>query len=280
LTILYCGQRELDLTQAHVMGVLNVTPDSFSDGGLFLSRDAALRQAEMMLRDGATLIDVGAESTRPGAMPVTEQQELDRLLPVVEAIASHLDVIISVDTSSARAMTEAARLGVGLINDVRALQQPGALSAAAATGLPICLMHMQGQPDHMQQAPHYDCVINEVKSFLAQRIQACAAAGICHERLLIDPGFGFGKTLQHNLQLLAQLAKLQSLELPLLIGLSRKSMLGAVLGGAGVGERLFAGLSAAVLSLERGARIIRSHDVKATADAIAMWQAQRHWSTA
>lgn len=262
------------------MGVLNVTPDSFSDGGLFLSRDTALRQAEAMLRDGASLIDIGAESTRPGASPVTEQEQLDRLLPVVEAIANQLDVIISVDTSSAHAMTEAARLGAGLINDVRALQQPGALAAAAATGLPICLMHMQGQPDHMQQAPHYDCVIDEVKSFLVQRIQACTAAGICHERLLIDPGFGFGKTLQHNLQLLAQLAELQSLELPLLIGVSRKSMLGAVLGGAGVSERLFAGLSAAVLSLERGARIIRSHDVKATADAIAMWQAQRRWSTA
>ena len=279
MTILYCGQRELDLTQAHVMGVLNVTPDSFSDGGLFLSRDAALRQAEAMLRDGAHLIDVGAESTRPGAAPVTEQEELDRLLPVVEAIASHLDIIISVDTSSARAMTEAAALGACLINDVRALRRPNALAAAAATGLPICLMHMQGQPDHMQQAPHYDSVVDEVKSFLAERIEACVAAGIRHERLLIDPGLGFGKTLEHNLQLLAQLAELQCLQLPLLIGLSRKSMLGAVLGGAGVNERLYAGLSAAVISLERGARIIRSHDVKATADAVAMWQAQRPWST-
>ncbi len=278
MTILYCGQRELDLTQAHVMGVLNVTPDSFSDGGLFLSRDAALRQAEAMLRDGAHLIDVGAESTRPGATPVTEQEELDRLLPVVEAIASHLDVIISIDTSSARAMTEAANLGAGLINDVRALQRPNALTAAVATGLPVCLMHMQGQPDHMQQAPHYDSVIDEVKSFLVERIEACVAAGIRHERLLIDPGFGFGKTLEHNLQLLAQLAELQCLQLPLLIGLSRKSMLGAVLGGAGVNERLYAGLSAAIIALERGARIIRSHDVKATADAIAMWQAQRPWS--
>ncbi len=278
MTILYCGQRELDLTQAHVMGVLNVTPDSFSDGGLFLSRDAALRQAEAMLSDGAHLIDVGAESTRPGATSVTEQEELDRLLPVVEAIASHLDVIISIDTSSARAMTEAANLGAGLINDVRALQRPNALTAAAATGLPVCLMHMQGQPDHMQQAPHYDSVIDEVKSFLVERIEACVAAGIRHERLLIDPGFGFGKTLEHNLQLLAQLAELQCLQLPLLIGLSRKSMLGAVLGGAGVNERLYAGLSAAIIALERGARIIRSHDVKATADAIAMWQAQRPWS--
>lgn len=260
------------------MGVLNVTPDSFSDGGLFLSRDAALRQAEAMLSDGAHLIDVGAESTRPGATSVTEQEELDRLLPVVEAIASHLDVIISIDTSSARAMTEAANLGAGLINDVRALQRPNALTAAAATGLPVCLMHMQGQPDHMQQAPHYDSVIDEVKSFLVERIEACVAAGIRHERLLIDPGFGFGKTLEHNLQLLAQLAELQCLQLPLLIGLSRKSMLGAVLGGAGVNERLYAGLSAAIIALERGARIIRSHDVKATADAIAMWQAQRPWS--
>jgi len=260
------------------MGVLNVTPDSFSDGGLFQSRDAALRQAEAMLLAGASLIDVGAESTRPGAAPVSEQQELDRLLPVVEAIATRLDVIISVDTSSAKAMTEAAKLGAGMINDVRALQQTNALTAAAATGLPVCVMHMQGQPDHMQQAPRYDSVIDEVRDFLAERIDACVAAGIKRECLLVDPGFGFGKTLDHNLQLLAQLSALQDLGLPLLIGLSRKSMLGAVLGGAGVNDRLYAGLSAAVLSLERGARIIRSHDVKATVDAITLWQAQRPWS--
>ncbi|MDP1539987.1 MAG: dihydropteroate synthase [Moraxellaceae bacterium] len=260
------------------MGVLNVTPDSFSDGGLFQTRDAALRQAEAMLLAGASLIDVGAESTRPGAAPVSEQQELDRLLPVVEAIATQLDVIISVDTSSAKAMTEAAKLGAGMINDVRALQQINALAAAAATGLPICLMHMQGQPNHMQQAPQYNSVIDQVSAFLAERINACVAAGIARERLLIDPGFGFGKTLDHNLQLLAQLSTLKDLGLPLLIGLSRKSMLGAVLGGAAVNERLYAGLSAAVLSLERGARIIRSHDVKATKDAITLWQAQRPWS--
>lgn len=278
MTILHCGQRELDLTQAHVMGVLNVTPDSFSDGGLFQSRDAALHQAEAMLLAGASLIDVGAESTRPGAAAVSEQEELDRLLPVVEAIAARLDVIISVDTSSAKAMIEAAKLGAGMINDVRALQQTNALVAAAATGLPVCLMHMQGQPDYMQQAPRYSSVIDEVRDFLVERISACLAVGINRECLLVDPGFGFGKTLDHNLQLLAQLSALKDLGLPLLIGLSRKSMLGTVLGGAGVNERLYAGLSAAVLSLERGARIIRSHDVKATKDAITLWQAQRPWS--
>jgi dihydropteroate synthase len=197
---------------------------------------------------------------------------------VVEAIAAQLDVIISVDTSSAKAMTEAAKLGAGLINDVRALQRDGAVTAAAATGLPVCLMHMQGQPDHMQQAPSYSSVIDEVKGFLAERINVCVAAGIKQENLLLDPGFGFGKTLEHNLQLLAQLADLQDLGLPLLIGVSRKSMLGAVLGGVDVGDRLYAGLSAAVLSMERGARIIRSHDVKATKDVITLWQAQRAWT--
>ncbi len=257
------------------MGVLNVTPDSFSDGGLYQGLDAALRQAESMLLAGAGLIDVGAESTRPGAAVVGEQEELDRLLPVVEAIATRLDVIVSIDTSSALAMTEAAKLGAGLINDVRALQRPGALSAAAQTGLPVCLMHMQGEPEYMQQAPAYASVVDEVSDFLKQRVDACLASGMSRSQLLIDPGFGFGKTLAHNLQLLRELAQLQTLDLPVLIGVSRKTMLATVLGGAAIDQRLYAGLSAAVLAIERGARIIRTHDVKATTDAVALWQAQR-----
>lgn len=273
MTLLTCGSRRLDLSVPQVMGILNVTPDSFSDGGRFLGRDAALRQAEQMLAEGASLIDIGAESTRPGAAPVAEQEELDRLLPVVEAVAAELDVIISVDTSSPSAMREAAARGAGLVNDVRALTRPGALAAAAATGLPVCLMHMQGEPATMQQAPGYDDVVATVGCFLRERLDACVAAGIAADRIVLDPGFGFGKTLRHNLQLLQRLGELQALELPLLVGLSRKSMLGAVLDGAPVDARLHAGVAAAVLAVERGARIVRTHDVRATYDALRLWRA-------
>jgi len=275
MTLLACGPRSLDLSTPAVMGILNVTPDSFSDGGRYLGRDAALRQVERMLAEGARLIDVGAESTRPGAAPVAEQEELDRLLPVVEAVASRFDTVISVDTSTPSAMREAARLGAGLINDVRALRREGALAAAAASGLPVCLMHMRGEPGTMQLAPDYDDVIAGVSDFLRERAAACAAAGIPSDRLLFDPGFGFGKTLTHNLQLLKHLDQLQQLGRPLLVGLSRKSMLGAVLQGAPVDQRLHAGVSAAVLSVDRGARIVRTHDVRATVEALALWQAQR-----
>ena len=259
------------------MGVLNVTPDSFSDGGRYTQRDAALRQAEAMLAEGAQIIDVGAESTRPGAKAVTVAEELDRLLPVVEAIAANVDVIISVDTSTPQAMTEAARLGAGLINDVRALRREGAMAAAASTGLPVCLMHMQGEPDAMQVSPSYQHVVAEVSAFLHERIEACLRAGIRREQLICDPGFGFGKSLAHNLHLLAQFDELQALALPLLVGVSRKSMLGQVLNGAPVMARQAAGLSAMLLAVDRGARIVRTHDVAPTVEALMLWQAQKNY---
>lgn len=274
MTMLICGSRSLSLQTPVVMGILNITPDSFSDGGRYTRLDAALRHAEQMLADGAAIIDVGAESTRPGAVAIGVSEELDRLLPVVEGIASRLDVIISVDTSTPEVITAAAAAGAGLINDVRALRRPGALAAAAATNLPVCLMHMQGEPTDMQQSPHYRQVVNDVCAFLSERIQACEAAGIPRSRLIADPGFGFGKSLQHNLQLLRHFDDLQALALPLLVGVSRKSMLGQVLDGAPVNERQSAGLAAMLLAVERGARIVRSHDVRPTVDALSLWIAQ------
>lgn len=270
-----CGGRALDLSAPVVMGILNVTPDSFFDGGRYQERDVARRRAVEMVAEGAVIIDVGAESTRPGAATVSAQQELDRVLPVVEAIRAETDVIISVDTSTPVVMTETASRGVGLINDIRALQRPGALAAAAATGLPVCLMHMQGEPGSMQQAPQYDDVVAEVLTFLQARAAACRAAGIPDQRLLLDPGFGFGKSLAHNLALFRALDRFAALPWPLLVGVSRKSMLGAILGGAPVDQRLFAGVAAAVMAVERGASIIRSHDVKATVDALRVVQALR-----
>lgn len=274
MTQLHCGGRDLDLSRPVVMGVLNVTPDSFSDGGRYIAIDAALRLAEEMCQDGASIIDVGGESTRPGAAAVSSNEELDRVMPVVEAIHQRFDVVISLDTSTPALITAGASAGAGMINDVRALQRPGALAAAAATSLPICLMHMQGEPDTMQLRPHYDSVCDEVMAFLRERAEACVNAGIAAERLLYDPGFGFGKTLSHNLSLLRHFERLQALGGPLLVGMSRKSMLGQVLGGAAVDARAAAGLAAAVLAVERGARIIRTHDVRETADALALWQAQ------
>jgi dihydropteroate synthase len=275
--VLHCGGRALDLSQPRVMGVLNVTPDSFSDGGCFLRPDDALRRVEVMLGEGAAIIDLGAESTRPGARAVSEQEELDRLLPVLEAVAARFDVVLSIDTSCPAVMTEAAARGAGLINDVRSLTRPGALAAAAATGLPVCVMHMQGQPRTMQEAPVYTDVVEEVRGWLEDRIGACVAAGIPRDRLLLDPGFGFGKTLAHNLELLARLREIRVGDLPLLVGMSRKSMLGAVLGGAPVDQRLFAGVTAAALAVERGAAIIRTHDVRATYEAMAVAAALLPW---
>jgi len=273
---LNCAGLALDLSIPHVMGVLNVTPDSFSDGGRFIeggtvsvNLDRALQIVGGMITDGATIIDVGGESTRPGAEIVGPQQEIDRVLPVVEAIRARFDVVVSVDTSTPQLMTASAASGAGLINDVRALQREGALEAARDTGLPICLMHMQGEPQNMQQNPHYDDVTNDVISYLDARVQACCEAGIVRDRLLLDPGFGFGKTLQHNLELLDRLDEFKRLELPLLVGMSRKGMIGQVLDKP-VGERLYGSLAVAVMAVAKGAHIVRCHDVAATADVLKM----------
>lgn len=251
------------------MGILNVTPDSFSDGGRYDRLDDALRHAERMVREGATLIDVGGESTRPGARSVSPTEELERAAPVVERIARELDVVISVDTSTPAVMRETARLGAGLINDVRSLQRDGALDAAVDSGLAVCLMHMRGEPQTMQDAPAYQDVVAEVGAFLQERVDACVAAGIDRERLLLDPGFGFAKTLEHNLVLFRHLQALHDLGLPLLVGVSRKSMIGKVLGRE-VDERLYGSLALAALALAKGARIIRVHDVAATVDVMRM----------
>lgn len=264
-----CGGRPLDLSRPQVMGILNVTPDSFSDGGRFDHLDAALRHAEAMMRAGATLIDIGGESTRPGAPPVSAQEELERVAPAVEAIARELDVIISVDTSTAAVMRESARLGAGLINDVRSLQRPGALQAAADSGLPVCLMHMRGEPGNMQDDPQYPDIYSEVHDFLVERMAACAQAGIARERIVLDPGFGFAKTQTHNLRLFQQLERLHEFGLPLLVGVSRKSMIGRALDRP-VGERLYGSLALAALAVAKGAQIVRVHDVAETVDVVRM----------
>ena len=268
-TRLPCGNRVLDLAHPHVMGILNVTPDSFSDGGRFAAVDAAMRHAQAMVLAGATLIDVGGESTRPGAPVVSPQEELDRVAPVVERISRELDVIISVDTSAPIVMTEVARLGAGLINDVRSLRREGDLQAAAATGLPVCLMHMLGEPGDMQDNPHYTDLVGEVSAFLAERMAQCAAAGIASERIVLDPGFGFAKTLQHNLSLFKHMEALHALGRPLLVGVSRKSMIGQALNRP-VTERLYGSLALAALAVTKGARILRVHDVAETVDVVRM----------
>lgn len=271
---LRCGNRDLDLSRPRVMGILNVTPDSFSDGGRFTSPDAALAQARRMVDEGAALIDVGGESTRPGARPVSVHEELDRVVPVVERIVRELDTCVSVDTGTPELMRAAAAAGAHLLNDVRALRRDGALVAARNTGLPICLMHMQGEPGAMQQSPHYDDVVVEVSDFLRQRIAACVETGIGYDRLLIDPGFGFGKTFTHNLQLLRRLDELSSLGVPVLAGVSRKSMIGRALNDGRadrpVAGRLYGSLAAAVIAAIKGATILRVHDVAATVDALAV----------
>jgi dihydropteroate synthase len=250
------------------MGILNLTPDSFSDGGRFLARDAALRHAEAMVEEGAAIIDIGGESTRPGAQPVSVEQELGRVVPVIEALAGEIPVPISVDTLKPAVMREAVAAGAGLINDVMALQAPGAVETVAELKVPVCLMHMQGEPRTMQQEPHYADVVAEVRDFLADRVAACEAAGIARERLLLDPGFGFGKSLGHNLSLLKHLRRLESLGLPLLVGISRKSMIGTLLGGAPVDQRVNGSVAAAVVAVMQGAAIIRVHDVGQTVDAL------------
>ena len=270
--ILHCAGTELDLRRPQVMGILNVTPDSFSDGGLFVSVEKALAQARRMVAEGAAIVDVGGESTRPGAAPVSSQEEIDRTAPVVEAIRRELPVIVSIDTSKPEVMRAAVAVGAGLINDVRALREPGALETAAAASVPVCLMHMLGEPRTMQQQPQYHDVVLEIADFLRERIEACEAAGIARDDLLIDPGFGFGKTVAHNLTLVRELAAFKALGRPILMGVSRKSSIGTVLGRE-TAERLAGSLCLASLSCWNGANIIRAHDVAATVDALRMCHA-------
>ncbi|WP_173919948.1 dihydropteroate synthase [Pseudidiomarina piscicola] len=256
-----------DVAQPQVMGILNVTPDSFSDGGRFNRIDSALRQAEQMIADGAVYLDVGGESTRPGAPSVGVDEELERVIPVVTKLAQEFDVKLSVDTCKTAVMAEALAHGVGFINDIRALQDDGALALLAQHDADVCLMHMQGEPRTMQQQPRYDDVVTEVKGFLQERIRACEDAGISRERIFLDPGFGFGKSVRHNYQLLQRMQALHELQQPLLIGLSRKSMLGHVTDRE-VSERLPASIAAATIAAMKGARIIRVHDVRETVDAM------------
>ena len=264
-----CNGKFLDLSRPQVMGVLNITPDSFSDGGDFFDPQRALDRALQMQDEGAAVIDVGGESTRPGAGPVSASDELQRVIPVIDALQAQLTVPISIDTRKPEVMQAAVAAGAGLINDVNALRAPGALEAARASAVPVCLMHMHGDPRTMQADPHYADVVAEVKTFLLQRVAACEAAGIGRQRLLLDPGFGFGKTVEHNLQLLARLEELATTGLPVVVGLSRKSMIGKLL-GLDIAERLPASIALAVLAVERGARLVRAHDVAATWQAVQM----------
>ena len=257
----------LDLAQPKVMGVLNVTPDSFSDGGQFAGLDAAVARAERMVEEGAAIVDVGGESTRPGASPVSADEEIRRVVPVIERLASRMAVPVSVDTSKPEVMRAAVDAGAQLINDVRALRMPGALAAAAASGAAVCLMHMQGEPASMQSAPAYGDVIAEVRGFLDARVAACLSAGIPRERICIDPGIGFGKLLEHNLSLLAGLAGIGEPSLPIVVGVSRKSLVG-IITGRPPADRLAGSVAFAALAVARGARIVRAHDVAATVDAV------------
>lgn len=268
-------QRELDLSRPQVMGILNVTPDSFSDGGKHQQLSQALRSAEQMLADGATILDIGGESTRPGAADVSVEEELNRVVPLVSAIRSRFDSVISVDTSKAAVMSAAVQAGADIINDVRALQEPAALETAAALQVPVCIMHMQGVPRTMQQAPDYQDVVQQVYDYLLQRAAECQQAGITATQIILDPGFGFGKNLSHNYQLLAALDKLVQSGYPVLAGMSRKSMIGQLL-DIPVSERLAGSLACATLAAYAGAQIIRVHDVKETVQAVRVAAAARY----
>ncbi len=272
---LRCGRHILDLSRPRVMGILNVTPDSFSDGGAYQALSDALARARAMVEEGADIVDVGGESTRPGASAVSADDEVRRILPVIEALAPNLPVPVSIDTSKPAVMRAAVGAGATLINDVRALREPDALGTAAALDVPVCLMHMQGEPRSMQAAPRYGDVVADVRGFLSDRIDACVGAGIGRDRLIVDPGFGFGKSLGHNLELLRRLDEIASLGVPVLVGISRKSMLG-LLTGRDVSGRLAAGLAAALLAAGLGAAILRVHDVAATVDALRVLEAVRN----
>lgn len=272
MAVLKCAERLLDISTTQVMGILNVTPDSFSDGGsLYANQQLDLEQllckARAMVDSGATILDIGGESTRPNAEPVSEQQEMDRVLPALEMLVANLDVVVSIDTSNAMLMTESAKRGAGLLNDVRALERPGALQAAANSGLPVCLMHMQGTPQTMQNAPSYNDVTSEVLGYLQSRARLCEEHAIAKQNIILDPGFGFGKTLQQNLQLLRDTHKFVESGYPVLIGTSRKSMFGQLLGRS-VDKRLAAGLASTAFAVLNGAAIVRVHDVEETADVV------------
>ncbi|AAP95569.1 dihydropteroate synthase [[Haemophilus] ducreyi] len=266
--------RLLDLTKPQIMGILNFTPDSFSDSGQFFSLDKALKQVEKMLNDGANIIDIGGESTRPNAQIISLAEELDRVIPLVEAARKRFDCLISVDSSKATVFEEAAKAGADILNDIRALTEPQALTTAVKLALPVCLMHMQGNPQTMQQRPKYDDVLAEVSDFLNQRIFECITSGIAKQHIILDPGFGFGKTVQHNYILLKHLKAFADSGFPVLAGLSRKSMIGAVTGKS-VEQRTAGSITAALLAVQHGARIIRVHDVAETADALKVWQAMQ-----
>ncbi|NOI76404.1 dihydropteroate synthase [Vibrio coralliilyticus] len=265
--IITANNKSLDLSTPQVMGILNVTPDSFSDGGKYNSLENAMIQAEKMINAGVSIIDIGGESTRPGAPDVALEEELSRVIPVIKAIRERFDVWISIDTSKAEVMRQAVKAGADIINDVRALQEPGALEVATESGLPVCLMHMQGQPRTMQANPHYDDLLKEVGEFLQERVQACEAKGMKKSQLILDPGFGFGKTLEHNYHMLAHLEQFHQFGLPLLAGMSRKSMLFKLLDKAPA-ECVAASVSCATIAAMKGAQIIRVHDFEQTLDAV------------
>ena len=268
---LHCGPFRLDLSRPLVMGIINATPDSFSDGGQHLRRDAAIVHAQQLIAEGADILDIGGESTRPGAQPVGLQEELERVLPIIKGL-SGIPVPISIDTCKPEVMRAALAAGASMVNDINALQDAAALQIVAASEAAVCLMHKQGNPQTMQQQPHYQNVMVEVRDFLRERLAAAEAAGIARERIVIDPGFGFGKTLAHNLDLLRELDKLSELGVPILAGLSRKSMLGTIT-GRDVGDRVAASVAAALLAVQRGASIVRVHDVRETVDALKIWNA-------
>jgi dihydropteroate synthase len=272
--LLRCGDRTLDLSTPIVMGIVNVTPDSFSDGGEWFAPERAIDRALQLVREGAGIIDVGGESTRPGAASVSVDEELRRVIPVIETLSAKIDTPISIDTSRPEVMRAAVAAGATLINDVRALREPGALEAAAATSAGVCLMHMQGQPRTMQADPVYADVVEDVRQFLAERVAACEKAGIARERIMIDPGIGFGKRVEHNVELLAHLREFAVLDLPILVGVSRKSMIGAITGKP-VNERLPGGVACTTAAVLAGASMIRAHDVAATVDAVKVAVALR-----
>ncbi|MCK8045702.1 dihydropteroate synthase [Shewanella sp. 1CM18E] len=275
---LICGSTTLDLSSPVVMGILNVTPDSFSDGGEFSSFETACQQADLMVAQGAKIIDIGGESTRPGAKDVSAEEEIERVIPLIEYVSKTHDVWISIDTSKAVVMEAAVNAGAHLINDVRALQEPDALDTAARLQVPVCLMHMQGQPRTMQDSPEYKDVIADISEFFSERIDACIQAGIKRENIVLDPGFGFGKTLSHNYELLHRMAEFEAFKLPILAGLSRKSMFGQLLGRE-VSQRLSATLAGNMLAIQAGAKIVRVHDVQDTCDMMAVLEAAKNFKT-